>query len=393
MSLHDPQRSPPGRPSDRRIGIFVHHQGRGHAERAGDLANALIAMRPVTLFSARSDIFPPLAEGVVVQTLPSLFEPPPNPPPALAGVPTPSTLHCAPLGWATITDAVATLTTWMRDARPALFVTDVSAEIGQLCRIASIPHVAVLQHGDRDDPGHRACYDGAVGLLAPYHPTLEQGDRSEADRAKTHYAPGIGVATALPEKAAARRALGIAADVDLVVVVAGGGGTGTPTAPLTLGARAEPTSQWVVIGGTQSEWHETPPGNLRMQGWVDNAPEWIAAADRLVTSCGNTTVHQCLAAGKPWIVIPEWRYFAEQHRKAEALATARVCATRPVWPSHAGDWQALWNEAAACDPATGPSLLASDPATAAAAWLNELAHTLWRDAPPVSASPTETKVP
>ena len=384
MSLHDPA---PPRGARRPIGIFVHHQGRGHAERAADLANALAPLRPVTLFCARGDIFPVLRPGVELIVIPSLFEPPPEVPPGLGGAGTPETLHCAPLGWATITEAVASLTAWMRESAPALFVTDVSAEIGQLCRIASVPHVAVLQHGDRGDPGHRASYDGAVGLLAPYHPALEQPDRPATDRAKTHYAPGIGVATGLPPKSEARRALGIAEDTDLVVVVAGGGGTGTPTAPLTLGARSEPASRWVVIGETQSEWHETPPANLRLLGWVADAARWIAAADRLVTSCGNTTVHQCLATGSFWVVVPEWRYFAEQHRKAEALARARVCATRPVWPSHAGEWAALWREARACDPAAGPALLSKRPAAAAAAWLDRLATRLWQQDIPLSQEP------
>ncbi|WP_133366183.1 hypothetical protein [Qipengyuania sediminis] len=378
--------SPPDRTAHPRpIGIFVHHQGRGHAERAADLANELSPLRKVTLFCARGDIFPALRPGVELIVIPSLFEPPPEVPPNLAGVGTPETLHCAPLGWATITEAVAKLTGWMREAAPALFVTDVSAEIGQLCRIASVPHVAVLQHGDRSDPGHGASYDGAVGLLAPYHPKLEQPDRPEAYREKTHYAPGIGISTALPPKAEARRSLGIADNADLVVVVAGGGGTGTPTAPLTLGARSEPATSWVVIGETQSEWHETPPGNLQLLGWVDHAASWIAAADRLVTSCGNTTVHHCLATGSPWVVVPEWRYFAEQHRKAEALAQAGVCATRPVWPSHAGEWDTLWREARGCNPAAGPALLVKEPAAAAAAWLDRLATRLWQPAAPQTA--------
>lgn len=375
MSRHDP---PSAAGVARPIGIFVHHQGRGHAERAADLANALSAKRPVTLFCARDDIFPALQSAVTVRRIPSLFEAPPGTPPALANVATPATLHCAPLGWPTVTQAVAELTGWMAEARPALFITDVSAEIGQLCRIASIPHVAVLQHGDRDDPGHRASYDGAVGLLAPYHEALEQPERPAEHRGKTHYAPGIGVPVRLPSREEARRVLGIAGEGELVVVVAGGGGTGTPTAPLTLGARAEPDSRWVVIGETQSEWHETPPGNLQLAGWVADAPMWIAAADRLVTSCGNTTVHQCLATGRPWIVIPEWRYFAEQHRKAEALARTGACATAPVWPSHAGEWAALWRQAAACDPAAGPALLAAAPGAAAAAWIDALATRLWQ---------------
>lgn len=360
--------------SERPIGIFVHHQGRGHAERIAALANAVPGQRPVVLFSAREDIFPPLAKHVSVVCIPSLFEGHGEGSSFLADQPTPSTLHCAPLGWPTITEAIATLTGWFAAARPALFVTDVSAELGQLARIASVPHVAVLQHGDRDDPGHMASYDSAVGLLAPFDVRLEQPERPAYLREKTHYCGGIGVDARVRDRDAARQKLGIPSTRELVLVLAGGGGQGTPTAPLTLGARAEPDAHWIVLGKTFSEWHETPPANLELRGWVDNADDWIAAADRIVSSCGNTTVHQVLATGKPWIAIPEWRYFAEQHRKAEALAAAGLCASSPIWPSHAGQWARLWTEAARVDPSSGPGFVDSDAAIGAACWLEDLAR-------------------
>ena len=81
------------------IGYFVHHQGRGHAERAAAIANALIETRGVTLFCARDDIFAALDERIVVQTIPSLFEPTGQEAPAMAALPAPDTVHCAPLGW------------------------------------------------------------------------------------------------------------------------------------------------------------------------------------------------------------------------------------------------------------------------------------------------------
>ncbi len=198
-------------------------------------------------------------------------------------------------------------------------------------------------------------------------------------RAKTHYAPGVGIDSAtLLSRSEARRVLGVAEDMPLVLVLAGGGGQGTPTAPLTLGARAEPGARWVVIGETYSEWHETPPGNLELKGWVDNAPVWIAAADRIVSSCGNTTVHQVLTRPRPWIVIPEWRYFGEQVAKAEALGRAGVCATQAVWPAQAADWALLWQKAQACTQDGAETFVDPDAAESVAIWLDELANRLWQ---------------
>lgn len=377
----------------RPIGYFVHHQGRGHAERATAIVNALPADQPVTLFCARPDIFPPLLPQAQVIALPSLFEQPDDAAasPLLACARTPATLHCAPLGWNTITQGVATLSRWFAEERPALFITDVSAELAQLARIASVPCVPVLQHGDRSDPGHMAAYEGAVGLLAPYSLLLEQPGRPSWMREKTHYAAGVGVDAQLPDREAARLKLGLPADRQIVLVIAGGGGTGTPATPLTLAARAEPDTLWLTIGAVEHEWHATSPGNLRHLGWVEDAESWIAAADRIVSSAGNTTVHQVAASGRPWIVVPEWRYFDEQLWKARMLGEAGAAVMLDHWPSHVGAWHDAWTKATALPAATRRSLVDADAAAGAAAWLTALADGLWAQpvvTMPVAATPS-----
>ena len=375
----------------RPVGYFVHHQGRGHAERAAALANALATTRPVMLFCARDDIFPPLDAAVSLMVIPSLFEAAGPPVPGLADAATPDTLHCAPLGWASITDAVAAIVGWFAAARPALFITDVSAELGQLARIASVPHMCVLQHGDRDDAGHVAAYRGAVALLAPYAHLIEQPERPQWMREKTIHAPGLGIdCRKIGQRSEARAKLGLSDDLDLVVTVGGGGGVGLPSAPLTLAARDEPGTQWVTVGKMQHEWHETPPSNLVPLGWVDNPEDWIAAADRIVSSCGNTTVHMVAAAGKPWIVVPEWRYFAEQQRKAEALDRAGIATMAPVWPASAMAWRQLWAKAGQRDCASQAALVDRDAAPQAALAVNNLIDRLWREAPPVRLSGDRT---
>lgn len=363
----------------RPIGYFVHHQGRGHAERAAAIGNALPPDQPITLFTANAGIFPPLPPHAEVVTIPSLFEASDDVAiaPLLASMRTPSNLHCAPLGWVTITQAVATLTRWFVEAGPSLFISDVSAELAQLARIASIPCIPVVQHGDRSDPGHMSAYEGSVGILAPYSPLLEQPGRPEWMRNKTHYAAGVGIDAKLPDRVAARSALDLPPDREIILVVAGGGGTGTPATPLTIGARAEPDTLWVTIGSVEHEWHATAPGNLRHLGWVDNATTWIAAADRIVSSAGNTTVHQVAATGRPWIVVPEWRYFDEQVWKARMLEQAGAAAVLDHWPSHVGAWHDAWALAGALSPAKRQSLVDPNAAAGAAAWLMALADSLW----------------
>ena len=355
------------------IGYFVHHQGRGHAERAAAIVHALAPDTPVTLFCARPDIFPPLPPSARVVAIPSLFEAPDDVPIALAHARTPAVLHCAPLGWHSITEAVATIAGWFREARPALFVTDVSAELALLARIASVPCVTVLQHGDRTDPGHMAAYESAVGILAPYHVELEQAGRPAWMRKKTGYFGGLGVDAVPADRTAARRRLGLPADIAIVTVVAGGGGGGTPLAPLTLGARAEPDTLWLTIGEVAQDWHATVPGNLRQVGWVNDPADWIAAADRVVSSTGNTTVHMIAAAGRPWIVVPEWRYFDEQVAKAQALAAAGAAVALDHWPGHVDGWRSAWAKAAALDLTAQRRLVDGEAPRRAAEWLRDLA--------------------
>jgi hypothetical protein len=363
------------------IGYFVHHQGRGHAERAAAIANALVSRRPVTLFCAKPEMIPDLDPAVDVITLPSLFEPTGKEAPMMAALSAPATVHCAPLGWPGIRAATARLARWFAEANPALFITDVSAELAQFARLCSVPHVAVMQHGDRSDAGHEAGYESAVGLLAPYSRDLEQSDRPQWMKAKTHYAAGVGIdLPSIPSREEARSRLGLPLDRDIVCVVAGGGGTGTPTAPLTLGARDDAESLWFTIGNVASEWHETPPGNLVHKGWVDNPMDWSAAADRIVSSCGNTTVHSVLATGKPWIVVPEWRYFDEQMCKAEVLDREGLAAISKSWPAHAGAWRKLWEAAGRLEPADQAQFVDPDAAHGAARWLDDLATSLWADA-------------
>ncbi len=370
----------------RPIGYFVHHQGRGHAERCAAICNALPPTQPIHVFCARDDIFPALPAHAKVGLIPSLFEPSGSEALAMANLPTPDTLHCAPLGWPGIRTAMATITAWFASADPALMICDVSAEIAQLSRICSVPHVKILQHGNRGDPGHRAAYDGAVGLLAPFAEALAQPDWSASMRAKTCFAGGLGIATQALDRAEARRRLAIGADESLVLVMSGGGGSGFAQAPIGVGARTRSGSRWITIGAIARDWHATEPGNLEHRGWVDNPADYIAAADIVIASTGNTTSHQILAAGRPWLAVPEWRYFDEQHRKTDALADAGVATMRPHLPSSAACWhRAIEATLAAHDADRQRAMIDEAPAERVAAWLGELVDRLWAPAVALSA--------
>ncbi|MGR3434554.1 MAG: hypothetical protein ACU0CO_06645 [Shimia sp.] len=370
-------------PRPQPLGYFVHHQGRGHAERCAALVAALPRQRPVTIFCARDDVFPGLPPNAELRKIPSLFEATGDERAADATTP-PDTLHCAPLGWPGIRHAMGAMAAWFAEADPALMIVDVSAEIAQLARICSVPHVKVLQHGDRGDPGHRAAYDGAVGLLVPSDRTLAQRDWTGAMMAKAHFAGGLGVDLTLPDRDAARARLGLRGDRQMVLVLSGGGGSGFASAPIAVGARTLGDAQWITVGNVEPDWHATEPGNLRHDGWVRDVGDHLAAADVVVSSTGNTACQQVLARGVPWLAVPEWRYFDEQVRKARCLARAGVAHHLPSLPASAGAWRAAIATAKAThDPAVQQALVDPGAAAAAAAWIEGLIADLWPAAAPI----------
>jgi Glycosyltransferase family 28 C-terminal domain len=360
------------------IGYFVHHQGRGHALRCAAIAHALSPGRPIRIFCARADIFPELPPHASVEVIESLFELQGDEPSGPAHLDTPQTLHCAPVGWGGIRRSMGTLAGWFAQQNPALMICDVSAEIAQLCRICSVPHVCVIQHGDRSDQGHVAAYDGAAGLLAPFSRSLAQPEWSVARNARTCFAGGIGWRNTAIGREAARARIGIAPDEEVIVVMSGGGGSGFASASLGVGARTAISARWISIGAVQRDWHATEPPNLEHRGWVDNPLDYIEAADLVVSSTGNTTCEQVLGIGRPWIAVPEWRYFDEQHCKAAALERAGLAACAPHLPSSAHRWRALIEQAYTThDAERQRAMLDPDAARTVSSWIETLIARLW----------------
>ncbi|RZM18025.1 MAG: glycosyl transferase, partial [Sphingomonas sp.] len=348
------------------ITFFIHHQGRGHANRAMAIIRELPAERPVSVLCARPELFDGFDRPIDIVPLPNMIGAP-VPSPGLFAQPTPEIMHCVPLGVAKTRGTMRTILDHLDDADPALFVVDVSAEIAMLARIASVPAISLRMHGDRLDPGHLGAYQASVGLLAPFDRTLEQDDTPDWVRAATCYTGGLCTTVdAIPSREAAREKLGLDPAQEIIVVLTGGGGAGTPYAPLTMAARAVPNALWLVLGPTHREGHETDFGNLRELGWVAGVTDYIAAADVVIASAGDNTVHEIARVGRPYVCAPEWRYFAEQTRKAERLAEVGAAVMLREWPGALAPWRKILDAAKALDPAALAALYDADAARKAA---------------------------
>lgn len=360
------------------ISFFVHHQGRGHAQRTMAIVRELPASQPVSVLTADPTLFDGFERDIEIVPLPNMIGAP-VPTPALYEQPTPSVMHCVPLGLPSMRQTMRQILDHLDERDTGLFVIDVSAELALLARIASVPAIKIRMHGNRGDAGHLAAYDACTGMLAPFDARLEQTDYPAWARAKTFYAGGLCTSsTRETDRAGARRALGLPADREIVVAITGGGGGGTPYAPLTVAARAAPETLFVTVGPLHCEGHETDFANLVNHGWVDHTSDYIAAADIVIASAGDNTVHEIMRIGRPFICAPEWRYFDEQQRKSEALAALGAAIHLPQWPGDLEGWCTLLERARALDIEHQRGLHDAEAAAKAAGWLQSRVDTLWR---------------
>ena len=363
--------------SARPIVFFAHHQGRGHANRIMAIAEHLPPERPLHVLTAAPEQFVAMPRDAKVTRLPNMIGAPSRSA-ALHDQPTPSMLHCVPLGVEEMREHMALIAETLQTVDPALFVVDVSAEIAILARIMSVPAVTIRMHGDRGDTGHVAGYEACVGMLAPFDERIEQADYPEPLRRRTFYTGGLcTTCDPIVERDAARRKLGLPLDRSITLVIAGGGGSGTPYAPLTVAARAEPDGLWLVAGPVHREGHETDFGNLRELGWIDNLTEYLCAADRVVASAGDNTVHEIARAAKPFLCIPEWRYFDEQQAKGAELGRIGAAVHLANWPASIPEWQRVLADTDALDTGVLASLHDPDAARKAADWLDGEASRIW----------------
>lgn len=311
----------------RPIGYYVHHHGDGHRQRAIQIARQA------------PDRFVLLGTGLEGRTAGlDAIDLPDDRPDGVSAFDghdasgcRPYALHYAPVDHDGVRRRVARITDWIATARPALMVVDVSVEIAMLARLAATPTVCVRLNGRRDDLAHLDAFRGARALLCPFGEALDAPETPTWVQRKTLYVPGL---TARPSMAR------VQSDVVLVVVGKGGAaGDGTAVAEV---ARAHPHIRW-RIAGPVSEIAD-PPTNLTVLGWREDVSYEIATAGVVVGGAGNGLVNAVLAAGRPFICLPEPRPYDEQRTTAARLEAVGAAVVHPNWPTPT-QWPDLLNRA------------------------------------------------
>ncbi len=304
------------------LGYYAHHHGSGHVRRAEQV---LARCRTSHTLLTSSE----LADGPDVIRLPLDARG------RSTERPLPAVLHHAPIGHRGLRERTATIAAWLDRADPAVLVVDVSVEVTLLARLAGVLPVVVRQHGDRNDPAHRAAYDAAGAVIAFWPAWAEDPSASDELRDRTCY---LGATARLEGRALPREVACERAELDpsqrQVVVLQGFGGAGFTRDRLVEAAQATPDHRWTVLGGPLGPAGGLGAGHrwLDERGVVDDPVALLSAADVIVSQGGQNAISDAAAVGARLVVLPQPRPFDEQVHLAEILAAQGCAVVRSSWP-------------------------------------------------------------
>ncbi|MEV5580533.1 glycosyltransferase [Streptomyces parvus] len=303
------------------IGYYVHHQGNGHLHRARSIA----AHCPLPVTGLSSLPAPDGWPGPWVR-LPRDDDGDPG---AFGDVTAGGRLHWAPVLHAGLRGRMARIAEWIAATSPALLVSDVSVEVALLARLLGTPTAVVAMRGERTDPPHRAAYDLAELLLAPWPSTLPEPGWPQHWQAKTVHTGAFSRFDGRDPAPAHESA--DSTHLRRVLLLMGSGGRDISTTEVAAARAASPGWQWTTLGGPDGRWSADP--------WPA-----LCAADVVVTHAGQNALAECAAARRPAVVVPQDRPFGEQAATGRALTRGRLAVVTARWPQ-AHDWAALLEQA------------------------------------------------
>lgn len=151
-------------------------------------------------------------------------------------------------------------------------------------------------------------------------------------------ATGIPIAPSFMEalpRAAARASLGLDPDRPVALVMGGGMGIGVEASARAVAAADTPELQVLAVTGRNQRARESlqhdaglPSHRLHVHGLVDRMPDFLAAADVVVTKPGGLTLSESLALGRPLVLtrgIP-----GHEDGNVEALTAAGAALHAPT---------------------------------------------------------------
>jgi hypothetical protein len=298
------------------IGWYVHHHGRGHAERALAVARHLeervVGLSTVTM--------PEGWPGGWIGLAPD-DDPPGGADPEAGGA-----LHWAPLAHPGLRGRLGQLAEWIVAEEPRVLVVDVSVEVAVFARLLGVPTAVMAMPGRRDDAAHQLAYRTCSLILAPWPGWARPATGLGRWRGKTVHVGAIskhcGRSPIRSTPARARR--------PVALLLGGGGGTAIEPGQVEEARKATPEWDWEVLG---------PPGRWEPDPWTA-----LSDADVVVSHAGQGAVADTAAARRPAVIIPQDRPHDEQRAGARVLGEAGLAVVRDSWPA-AREWPGVLSAA------------------------------------------------
>ncbi|MDQ6897842.1 MAG: hypothetical protein M3171_14795 [Actinomycetota bacterium] len=298
------------------IGWYAHHVGSGHVTTAR-LVGRLTRTPVVVLSSAPRPADWPAERWVALP----LDDAPGGDDHTAGGV-----LHWAPLRHRGYGARMTLIAEWVRTARPALLVSDVSVEVTLLARLLGVPVATILMAGDRSDRPHRLAFDAASLLFAPFPAGADvTGGRPPGWQDKTVW---VGAMSRFDDRTPAPSAGG-----HQVAMLWGRGGSAVTSHDVAAAIAATPEWTWTLC--------DTPDAD---QVW-----RLLQSADVVVAHAGQSVVAEVAAARRPAVVVPQPRPHDEQRWLASGLADLGLTPRLGGWPEPTR-WAALLETARMTDP-------------------------------------------
>ena len=219
---------------------------------------------------------------------------------------------------------------WVSAAQPDVMVVDVSVEVAMLVRLLGVPVVVTAMPGDRIDAPHDLVYRAADHIMATWPKDLYEPHWLQQHRDKTTYVGGI---SRFDGRARTPRSLSRRPNV---LFLSGTGGSSLDMKAVKRCAAAHPKFRWTALGVAGGSWAEDP--------WPA-----LCTADVVISSAGQSSVADIAAAGRPAIIVPAQRPFAEQDATSRALERGGLALVQHHWPD-LKDWAPLIERAQTLNP-------------------------------------------
>lgn len=284
------------------IGYYIHHHGNGHLNRARaitrHLSDPVVALTSLDL-QAR--------EFSAVVRLQRDDNGSPD------DVTASGALHWAPRADDGLRARMSQIAEFVADRRPAAIVVDVSVEVAVFVRLMGVPVIVMAMPGDRGDPAHQLAYRVADAIIAPWPGDLSQPVWLHEHLTKTSFTGGI----SRHDGRCRRSSAALASDV---LVMSGSGGTRTAPGEVAELADEHPELTVRALGAA-------------FDNWVSDPWPYLCSAGIVVIDAGQGSVADTAAAGRPAVILPQDRPFAEQQATAATLDRSGLAHVSQRWPT------------------------------------------------------------